>query len=38
LADTNKPHNALHHNHSSLGYAQSWTLSVIDRRRSSVDC
>jgi len=29
---------ALHHNQSSLYYAQSWTLSVIDRQWSSVDC
>jgi len=41
LAETNRPHDALYHTQSSLCCAQSWkswTLSVIDRRRSSVDC
>jgi len=38
LADTNGPRDALHYTQSSSCCARSWTLSVIDRRRSSVDC
>jgi len=38
LADTNGPRNALRHTQSSSCCARSWTLSVIDRRRSSVNC
>ena len=37
LADTNGPRDALRHTRSSSCYAQSSTLSVIDRRQSSVD-
>jgi len=38
LADSNGPRDALRHTQSSSCCAQSWTLSVIDRRRLSVDC
>jgi len=38
LADTSGPRDALRHTQSSSCCAHSWTLSVIDRRRSSVDC
>jgi len=38
LVDTNRSRDALRHTQSSSCCAQSWTLSVIDRLRSSVDC
>jgi len=38
LADTDGPRDALRHTQSSSCCSQGWTLSVIDRRRSSVDC
>jgi len=38
LVDTNGPRNALHYTQSSSCCAQSWKLSVIDRRWLSVNC
>jgi len=38
LVETNGLHNALRHTRLWSCCAQSWSLSVIDRRRSSVDC
>jgi len=38
LTHTKKPRDTLHHTQSSLCCAQSWTMSVIDRRRLLVEC
>jgi len=37
VADTNRLCNVMHHTQSSSCCAQSWMLSVINRRRSTVD-